>query len=352
MKKFVLFLFIILSVSLVTSPVSAEVAYYYTDKVEHIFTHCLIAYPGLAFDRNNDMRSHYARDCITYTEFSSMLSLLEENDYCLVDINDTFEIKDGKAVKKKVKVPKGKKPLIMSFDDVVYDHKKAGKGMVDKIGIDSNGELCAITYREGKEILSYNNEFVPILENFVKEHPWFSLNGAKGTINLTGYDGILGYRTQSKNKVNREEELEKAKRVVEKLKNNGWTFASHSYGHYHMKEISDEQFEEELRLWRDEVESLVGQTSVYVYPYGEWVIAENGKISKKHELLKEYGFKLFCGVGMKQFFSYLPYSGDLEKSLFMDRKVIDGFALQERQTDLAPLFDASLVIDKHTRQLV
>ena len=36
----------------------------------------------------------------------------------------------------------------------------------------------------------------PILDEFVYEHPDFSLNGAKAIFSLTGYCGILGYRTQ------------------------------------------------------------------------------------------------------------------------------------------------------------
>lgn len=36
---------------------------------------------------------------------------------------------------------------------------------------------------------------MPILNKFVKEHPDFSLNGEKGVVALTGYEGVLGYRT-------------------------------------------------------------------------------------------------------------------------------------------------------------
>ena len=36
---------------------------------------------------------------------------------------------------------------------------------------------------------------VPLIDSFVKEHPDFSYKGAKGIIALTGYNGILGYRT-------------------------------------------------------------------------------------------------------------------------------------------------------------
>ena len=36
---------------------------------------------------------------------------------------------------------------------------------------------------------------VPLIDRFVEEHPDFSYRGAKGIVALTGYNGILGYRT-------------------------------------------------------------------------------------------------------------------------------------------------------------
>lgn len=326
--------------------------YEYTTTVEHLFTHCLIAYPFNAFSRDNPMKNDYNKDCITKDEFKKILWSLYQNNYCLVSIYDTFEMKNGIIVKKPVKVPIGKKALILSFDDVNYDHKKKGLGMVDKIIVDSNGKLATSTIVDGKEDISYSNEFVPILENFVSLHPDFSPFKDMATINITGYDGVLGYRTQSKNTINRKQEIEKAKQVIRKLKQNGWNFASHSYGHYHMNKLTDEQFFEEVKLWKDEVEPLVGQTQVYVYPYGEWQVFDNyGNISKKHQYLIDAGFELFCGVGMQTYFSYLPNKNG-NKVLFMDRKVVDGNTLRKRDKNLYAFFDPQAVYDYKVRSSV
>lgn len=357
MKKIVIFLLILILFAPFYGNFSftlAEDKFYYTDNVEHLFTHCLLAYPETALAKNNEMRLHYNQDCITHNEFKNILKELYKNDYVLVDINKCFKIEDGKALKDKVKVPVGKKPIIFSFDDVNYDHKKLHLGMIDKLILDENGEIAELTNINGKDKITYDREFVCIMEDFIKKHPDFSVDGARGTLNLTGYDGILGYRTQKKNLENREEEINSAKKVIEKLKANGWTFASHSYGHYHMKKISTSAFKEELQSWKDEVESLVRSTKVYVYPYGEWEITDDsGEISEKHKLLEEYGFKLFCGVGMQQFYSYLPFNKNIkEKTLFMDRKVIDGFTLKNRTTALKPLFDTNAVYDYANRSLV
>ena len=73
--------------------------YYYTTTVEHLFTHCLIAYPEIAFKKDNPMRENYNIDCITKDEFIKILNSLYENNYALVDINETFINNNGKIEK-------------------------------------------------------------------------------------------------------------------------------------------------------------------------------------------------------------------------------------------------------------
>lgn len=327
----------------------------YDGTIEHAFTHCLLAYPSLALSSENPLRETYFENCLTPSEFKKILSQLHSNNYALIDINKLFEEKDGKIVKTKIQVPEGKKPLVLSFDDVVYDEKKAKLGMVDKIIVDDNGELASeteITWGLTKTTeISKENEFIPILEEFISAHPDFSIDGARGTICLTGFDGILGYRTSDLNTTNREQEINSAKIVVEKLKEKGWNFACHSFGHYHMKNISLEKFEEEIQNWISQVEPIIGKTKVYVYPYGEWELEnEDGTISEKHKLLIENGFQLFCGVGIDPFFSKLPYSNSSFQSLFMDRTPLDGFTLSNREKELSRLFNASEVYDLKNRK--
>ena len=43
---------------------------------------------------------------------------------------------------------------------------------------------------KGTPVYSQELDAIPILDNFVKQHPDFSLNGAKGCLCLTGYEGI------------------------------------------------------------------------------------------------------------------------------------------------------------------
>lgn len=324
----------------------------YNGEIKHVFTHCLLSDPSLALNPKNSMSKDYARDCITKDEFKLILHYLHKNNFTLINPHELFFVKDSQISRKKLYLPKGKKPLIFSFDDVNYDHRKMGKGMVDKLILDKNGEIATQTQKGGKTSVSKDNEFVPILNSFVSHHPDFSFNGAKGVLCLTGYDGILGYRTQSKNTQNRNQEISECKKVVKKLKSDGWIFACHSYGHYHMKKISAQKFEQELKSWNEEVVPLIGKTDIYVYPYGEWEILNNeNQVSEKHKLLVDDGFKLFCGVGVKSFISMFPRNFDKsEQVLFMDRCPLDGFTLKNRGKDLSDLFPYESVIDWQYRK--
>ncbi len=337
---------ILLSLGLILSNISfaleANNLVKYKGEVAHLFTHCLIADSNIAFAKDNPMRAHYDRDCLTIKEFQNILLELYKNDYILVKPSSTFNSNSLHGTKKELYFPKGKKPLILSFDDVNYDQKKSGKGMVDKIACDLDGNL--VTYTNANPTPSYDNEFVTILENFIATHPDFSYNNARGLICLTGYDGILGYRTNS-DSPNKTEEIKRAKAVISKLKSLGWEFASHSYGHYHMKKISVEKFEDDLNKWKTEVEPLIGKTSIYVYPYGEReIIGQDGNLSQKHIMLEKAGFRLFCGVGVKPYFSYLPNNLN-HKILFMDRTPLDGYTLQNNYMSLSHLFDIKKVYD-------
>ena len=89
-----------------------------------------------------------------------------------------------------------------------------------------------------------------------------------------------------------------------------------------------------------------------MYPYGEWEIEnENGEICYKHQLLKNAGFELFCGVGAKNYFNYMPIGTNETHTLFMDRKPIDGRTLREFGDYYNHLFNCEEVYD-HTNRTV
>ena len=310
----------------------------YTGVVEHWFTHALIAFPEITLETNSE---YYWKDCITPYEFKHFLQALYDYGFILIDPAICIENPsgDGKtfAWVDQLMLPEGKKPLIMSFDDVVYDSRKMHCGMVDKIIVDENGELASYTkHLNGEEVISYDNEFIPIIEQFCKEHPDFSHNGAKGVIALTGFAGVLGYRTNRQSE-NRESEIEEAKKVVAVLKEHGWTFASHSYSHTNFANASLEKVQDDTQKWQNEVQNIVGETPVFVYPFGARIPNEDPRI----EVLKNAGFKLFCGVGSKNAINWEMRDG----TLLMDRRTMDGTALNEYQEIYKPFLDVTAARD-------
>ena len=324
----------------------------YTGEIKNIFIHSLIAYPEILEQKSKQTVRSYNIDCIDYIEFENMLSELYKNNYVLVDINETFFVDaNGKAHKKSVLVPRGKKPVVVGVDDVVYDPKKSGNGMVDKLCLDDNGKIYTETNINGKIDKSYSREFVPILELFLQKYPDFAPKNARFCINLTGFCGILGYRVTSENKDFAKSETQKATKLVSRLKELGYTFACHSYGHYHMKKSSLEDIKTDLTLWQNNIEPIIGKTEIFVYPYGEWELCDGNKLSEKQQVLCDYGFKLFLGVGIYDFFEYMPLNKNVtDKILFADRKNIDGYTLINRQKELSSLFDANRILSDFAKR--
>lgn len=313
----------------------------YNGPIRHIFFHCLIAFPEISYSKA--IGAPLDTDCVTVLEFKRCLEELYKNNYVLVNIHSTYEVTDNNGVQttldKKLMLPEGKKPLIMSIDDIVYDPKKMGTGMVDKITLDKAGNFATYTkQKDGTEVISYDNEVIPILEQFVKIHPDFSFDGAKATLCVTGWVGILGYRID-RLEPNRQSEIDAVKPIVSKLKEKGWNFASHSYGHRHSNAISYNLFADDTEKWHNEIEPIVGPTDIYVYPYGETLSTKDNK----YKLLLQYGFKMMCGVGSD---NYWHNYGD---SILMDRQAVDGYSLRNYKQYLAPLFDTSTVFDGENR---
>ncbi len=294
---------------------------------ENIYTHCLIAFPEINFASKSTYRN-LGSDCLTPDEFRYLLSSLYEKGYILVDINVLY---DG-GMKKSVDIPKGKKPLFLTIDDVTYDNRKMGLGMVDKLIVDERGYICTYTkMKDGREIISYDNEIFPILDAFVREHPDFTFRGARGALCLTGFDGILGYRTQSRkadggygldSTIDRAAEIEAVKPVIAALKAEGWTFASHSYTHSHMPNLDKDHYLFELRQWEKEVGSLVGQTQIFVWPYGDhgYGILREGEL---HKATYDAGFNIFLGCGAGRYYAKEPDG----LGVFLDRKGFTGNVL-------------------------
>lgn len=321
-----------------------EIVYYeYSGEIPHIFTHCLIAYPEVKAGDGNML---YDIDCINVTEFKNLLEELYANGYSLVDIHDTFYQNENGEYRwcETVEVPEGRKPFIFTIDDVVYDERKRGYGMVDFLALDENNDIVTGTYNDdGSITYSSENEFIPILEAFIEEHPDFSAHGARVTLCMTGFTGQFGYRTDADYTGDRASEIEKATAIANRLKEMGYTFACHGYGHYDATAISLGTMQRDIEQFKNEVVPVIGEVNVYVYPYGKNLSPSDAK----YQELKDNGFALFCSV------SHFFYSRDYEDgtSLYMTRMAVDGYSLRNYKEALSLLFDVDKVLDPTNRIL-
>lgn len=298
----------------------------YQGPVEHIFFHPLLIYPQLAF--GGSQAKGFDDWFVTVPEFKRMIQSMYDKGYILVDI--------ATLTGQGMLLPPGKKPLVLSIDDLNYYEYMRPNGTAYRLIIDGDGNVKTYTISpEGAPVISDDNEIIPILDKFVQSHPDFSYRGAKGVIALTGYEGILGYRTDNRTAPNYESEKAAALAVVQRLKETGWRFASHGWGHLDAAKVKYDTLVRDTQRWKDEVEPLLGPTSIYIYPFGSQVTVGDAKF----QYLQSVGFRIFCGIGPEPFLRVTPgYT-------LMDRRHVDGVALRTQRRLLLPFFDADQVID-------
>lgn len=299
----------------------------YRGAIEHLFFHPLVIRPELAFDGDRYSKRFDAY-FITANEFRAVVRSLYAHNYVLVGLD---------RVKQPLYLPEGKKPVVISVDDVNYYPYMAENGTASRLVLDSRDEVKALLESDGGNNFS-DDEVIPILDSFVREHPDFSDHGAKATLALTGYKGIFGYHTEpGAPDLATSGARTLAKSIADRLKQTGWLFASHGFAHRDAVALSPKEIEADLALWKEHVEPIVGPTEIYVYPFGSAPFPG----TPNYKAITAAGFTLLCEIGI---LPYLQRDGD-SNFFRMGRRHIDGLALREQHHDLLPFFDTQKVID-------
>lgn len=318
-------------------------AYKKVEEVHHIFFHSLIADTSKAFDGDHK-ESGYNYYMTTISEFIEMMKQMYEDDYVLVSIHDlvkAVEQEDGsiKMEPGDLMLPPEKKPFVLSQDDVNYYGYMTGDGFASRAVIDENGRPSTEMILEDGSTVVGDYDMVPVLETFLRDHPDFSYKGARGILALTGYEGTLGYRTNNPSSPTYEEDKEAVKEVIKVLKEWGWEFGSHSYGHRDMDKYGYNFLKEDTNRWLEEVGSLVGPTDIYIFPYGIDIEDHEPYSGDKYQYLKDSGFLYYCGVFKS------PWMQRRDDYVRMTRRPLDGQAMLDFPERLEDLFDLDKVID-------
>lgn len=273
----------------------------------HVFFHSLIVYPELAFD-GDYMHEGYDMWMTTVSEFKNMLPQLYDRGFILYSMSDIKKDKD-------VMLPPGKKPLIISIDDVCYYDYMKNDGFAEKLIINDEGEVaCQVRTPEGETIITYDGDVMPILDQFVKEHPDFSYRGAKGVVAVTGYEGALGYRITDLEGQELAEAQNTVKEIADVMKQNGWLFACHSYTHNdYFKDggVAYDTLAKDTQWWEDTIAEYVLDPDIYISPFGYHLEPGDERLNY---LSADMGYEYFCPVSTAM------------RTIFTD----DGTVIQER----------------------
>lgn len=314
-----------------------------------MFFHSLIAYTNLAFD--GDSRANgYNYWMTTASEFEKMLPELLERGYMLYDIEELIEqdSEDPTKIKKKdIYLPEGRKPLVISIDDVNYYEYMKPDGFAEKLVLDVDGRVAnEIKNENGEYVISRKADVMPILDDFVMEHPEFSFNGAKGVIALTGYQGALGYRITDLEGEELKIAIDEATKVADKLKEGGWRFACHSYTHnqyFKNYTVTMAQLKYDTERWKKYIAPVVGDTNIYISPFGVRFKTND----ERYRYLVDEGFNIFCPVQKQPELSL--HDGD---NLIMTRFNLDGYSMFNRSEYIDDTyFNVENVIDKSRPKL-
>lgn len=342
--------------------------------VPHIFYHSLLNDTDRAF--NVSVLGQGAVDGMnawmtTVEEFDKITQTMYDNGYVFVRLRDlVVESTDENGnvtftPNTNLMLPPGKKPVVLSVDDLSYYHSYEPAGFPDKLVFDENGDVkCHYVTADGTEQVG-DFDVVPRLNTFLKEHPDGAYKGARGLIALTGYNGVFGYRTDSDYETrqnlledqskwldehpdfNRQTEIEEATKIADAIKESGWEFASHTWGHLSVTGKSVDTLRTDNEKWVNNVQNIVGPVDTIIFAHGNDIGSWEGYTSADEQYVyyKSAGYNFFCNVDSSQ-----PYWVQITSDYVRQGRIdLDGYLLyqasQGATTVLDNMFTASEVFD-------
>ena len=314
--------------------------YEYEGDIGHLSFTNLIADTSLAFDGDGN-EATYDSNMITLSDFQGILQQLYDNGYVLIDIHSLVEETQDEngnvtLTQKNPLVPQGKKPLILSVDNLNYSSVVNGDGIATRLTLNDQGEVQAVyTDSEGHD-LTGAYDIVPVLNVFIQEHPDFSLGGARGIISLSGVNGAFGYDLSEETSASAQENQDTVRAIAQKLTEDGWQFACAGYSHSYMDAMSLEDLQSEIESWQEEVGTLVGGSDILFYPYG----AEVEYPSEQLDYLTESGFVYLCGL-----WGDTDYMEIQENYMRQTRRFVDGSTLEYAPDYFTGFFSVGSILD-------
>ena len=333
---------------------------YPLEQITHVFFHTLIKDTSKAFDGDTDSDG-YNQYMTTIEEFNKIIQSMYDKGYVMVSPHDMATVnEDGTMSRGSIMLPPGKIPFVLSQDDVSYYHYMDGDGFASKLVVDENGDVKNEYIEDDGSVSTGDYDMVPLIDTFVKEHPDFSYHGRKGILAMTGYDGVLGYRTDIAYKTGKnlqddqkkflrdhpdfdyKQEVKNANKVAAAMKAEGWEFASHTWGHKNVASTSLKDLKRDTKKWKKYVAPVLGKTDMIIFAFGADIGSWEGYSSDnaKYEFYKSQGYRYFCNVDSSQYFVQIT-----DDYFRQGRRNLDGYRMYYNPEMLSDLFDVSEVWD-------
>lgn len=301
-----------------------------------------LSFPNLIVDPSRAMSEGYGDLMLTKSEFEKILNGLYENGYVLIDIHSLVKQVEDEQGKKTLasnnpQVPEGKKPLILSVDNLNYGDIPNGKGIAIRLVLNDDGEVKALYTDDGGHDLVGDYDVIPVLETFIEEHPDFSFQGARGIVGVSGAKGAFGYAVEENGTDDYTENRRAVSRIAEALVQGGWSLACESYSYDRLENYSFDQLTQDITHWETAVGSVLGDTDILIFPYG----SEVDYTSEKAVWLTNSGYVFLIGLWADQDFREVTAT-----YMRQTRRMVNGYVLENSPDVLAGFFDASAVKDE------
>ena len=329
--------------------------------IPNLSFHVLMNDPERAF-ADDQLGGSYNKNFVTVNEFTKILQQLYDNGFVLVDFDSFTNASTGvdgsiQYFADPIYLPDGKKPVMLTQTMVNYfeymidsngDHlaDAGGDGFASKLVV-QNGSIEAEYVDVNSETHIGNYDFVPILEDFIAEHPDFSYQGARATLAVTGSEGIFGYRCNTSYVSNvsqsfYDEQVAGAKEIVQALRDRGYTLACFTYANDDYGQKSAAQITADLQQWTSQIVPIIGEVDTFVFARASNIQDYNGAA---FNVMYTSGFRKFVSNGTS------PWAEVNSTYIRQNRLMVTGQNMvwySKQFTDLG-LFDPNMVLDLQIR---
>ena len=189
-------------------------------------------------------------------------------------------------------------------------------------------------------------DLVPILNDFLEQHPDFSYRGAKATLAVTGEDGVFGYRIMHSVKDKKGEDyynqqVEGAKKIAQALRDDGYIIGCYTYSNISYGELSATKIQADLDMWKKEVVPVIGKVDLLVYAKSSDISANEGYANNnKYNVLYQEGFRYFVSS------ANVPWAEVTNEYVRQSRIMVTGGNMKNTPSTYTNYFDAASVLNE------